>query len=161
MLCENCKTREATTHVKNRVNSKYSEYMLCDECARELGFSSFVSDIHSDVATFFDSLFSYALPARSSAVKCRKCGATYNDILEQRKIGCDECYDTFSSELSKIIKRVHGNSSYTGKVPKEFETQVKKENELKKMKEELDELVEKQAYEKAAELRDRIKELEA
>lgn len=160
MLCEKCKQREATTHVRNRVNSRYSEYMLCDECAREMGFSSFISDMHSDFTSFFDSLLSNALPERSGATRCRKCGASYTDILNDRRVGCEECYSTFKDELSKGIKRVHGSSSYVGKVPKAYEEQIRKENEIKKLKEELDECVKAQQYEKAAQIRDRIKEME-
>lgn len=161
MLCEKCKTREATTHVKNLVNSKYSEYMLCDDCARNMGFSSFISDMQSEFTSLFDSLFSNALPARSGATRCRKCGSSYTDIISRRRIGCDECFETFKDEIKNAVVRVHGNAVYSGKMPRRFEEEKKKEEQIKKLREELELCVRNEEYEKAASLRDEIRGLEA
>ena len=39
MLCKNCGKNPATTHIKTIVNGKLTEYDLCSECAREMGYT--------------------------------------------------------------------------------------------------------------------------
>ena len=41
MLCQNCGKNPATTHIKTIVNGKLTEYDLCSECAREMGYNNF------------------------------------------------------------------------------------------------------------------------
>ena len=84
---------------------------------------------------------------------CTLCGATVNDIIRTGKIGCAKCYEIFQNELDQIIKSIHGNVTHTGRAPGE----LGKMNTLKK---ELKEAINLQEFEKAAVLRDKIKNLE-
>lgn len=160
MLCEKCLKNEATTHVKNLINGEYSEYMLCDECSKNLGFSSLLSDINNEFSSFVDTMFSNALPARSGATRCKKCGSTYNDILSSRKLGCSSCFDLYKDEIKDSILSIHGDVTHVGKVPKNYYKKLENKKKVEKLKEELSLAVEKEEYEKAATLRDKIKEIE-
>ena len=84
--------------------------------------------------------------------------------MRSGKIGCADCYETFYDKLLPLLERLHGKTNHVGKIPNSFEEIAKEENtqnETEKLKAELDEAVKAQNYEKAAELRDRIKELES
>lgn len=166
MLCQHCQKNEATTHVKTMINGDYAEYRLCPECARELGYDSMFPDFTADFGGLLGSFLSAALPARSGATHCKLCGSTMNDIKKTGKVGCADCYDAFFSELMPTIRSIHGNTEHIGKRPViEYETV---EDEPKESGESLDDLkaqlkqaIEDENFERAAELRDKIKGMEA
>ncbi len=167
MLCQKCKKNEANTHVKSVVNGEYEEHMLCSECAKEMGYTNLFSDMHSDFNSILGSFFSNALPEKSQTTRCCVCGSTYHDIAKSGQVGCANCYELFLSELMPSIRRIHGNTTHCGKRPKlvekvEAETpEIKSEaSALDKLKVELQASIEEQNFELAAELRDKIKEME-
>lgn len=168
MLCQHCKEKQATTHVKSIVNGEYTEYMLCSDCAKKMGYTNLWSDMHSDIDSLFGSFFANALPARSGATRCRVCGSTYHDIASSGKVGCANCYDLFFGELMPSIRRIHGNTVHCGKKPSKDNTVVdntdnKSDNtdiQINELKSQLDAAVSEQNFELAAQLRDKIKELE-
>ena len=92
---------------------------------------------------------------------------SFDEFMEQGKFGCEECYDAFSPKIDSILKRIQGSNRYAGrklvgnKESKiEFEEKPeKKETEKEKLQRELKEAIEKENYEEAAKIRDKIKEL--
>ena len=171
MLCQHCKKNEATTHVKTMINGKYAEYRLCSECAHELGYDSMFPDFTTDFGGLLSSFFSNALPAISGAAHCKSCGSTLNDIKRTGKVGCADCYDTFFSELMPTIRSIHGDTDHKGKRPGAIEYTVNEENEpekadgsnegkIKSLRDELKKAIADENFERAAQLRDEIKELE-
>lgn len=166
MLCQHCQKNEATTHVKTMINGDYAEYRLCADCAREMGYGDMFPDFTADFGGMLSSFFSAALPARSGATRCKMCGSTLNDIKKSGKVGCAECYDTFYSELMPTIRSVHGNTDHRGKRPCVFcEASEKKEEKPSKdpaeqLKAELKTAIKEENFERAAQLRDQIKEME-
>ena len=167
MKCQKCKQREANTHVKKVVNGEYEELMLCSECAHAMGYDNvFDLEMPDMFGGLLQSFFTGALPARSGASRCPECGSTYGDITNTGKVGCSKCYEAFYSELLPSIKRIHGNTTHCGKVPltagnADVRVEAAQEDELKKMKAQLQKAIEEQNFELAAELRDKIKEKEA
>ena len=165
MLCQHCKKNEATTHVKTMINGKFTEYRLCPECAHELGYDNMFSDFNTDFGGLLSSFFSNALPAISGAAHCKNCGSTLNDIKRTGKVGCANCYDTFFSELMPTIRGIHGNTEHKGKRPDAIEYTVNAEksestDKVAALKAELKQAIEDENFERAAQLRDEIKELE-
>lgn len=165
MLCENCKSREANTHVKSVVNGEYQELMLCSECAKQMGYTNLFSDMHSDFNSLLGSFFSNALPARSETTRCNICGSTYHDIAKSGQVGCANCYDVFLSQLMPSIRRIHGNTTHCGKSPENHTEPVSADangNEMKlsDLKTQLDKAIAQQNFELCAKLRDEIKEME-
>lgn len=166
MLCQKCKKNEANTHVKSVVNGEYEEFMLCSECAKEMGYTNLWGDMNSDFNSILGSFFSNALPARSETTRCKTCGATYHDIAKSGQVGCANCYELFLSELMPSIRRIHGNTTHCGKRPNTLESKpldknkVNEVSEVGKLKKELKRAIEEQNFEFAAKLRDKIKEME-
>lgn len=169
MLCQHCKKNEATTVVKTMINGEYAEYRLCHECAHELGYDSMFPDFSADFGGLLSIFFSNALPAISGAAHCNTCGSTLNDIKRTGKVGCANCYDTFFSELMPTIRNIHGNTEHKGKRPNVIEYTVNEdkkdqtesaEDKLSALRAELKKAIEDENFERAAQLRDEIKELE-
>lgn len=166
MLCQKCKAKEANTHVKSVVNGEYEEYMLCSDCAKEMGYTNLWCDMNSDFNSILGSFFSNALPARSETTRCPVCGSTYHDIAKSGQVGCANCYELFLTELMPSIRRIHGNTTHCGKKPlistEENKTVMQSEesNTLNELKQQLSDAVNEQNFELAVELRDKIKEME-
>ncbi|MBE6733947.1 MAG: hypothetical protein E7563_01215 [Ruminococcaceae bacterium] len=167
MKCQKCKKNNATTHVKRVVNGEYEEYMLCADCAHDMGFQNMFDTSMPDMfGGLMKSFFGTALPARSQATRCPVCQSTAGDISNTGKVGCAKCYEVFFSHLMPYIKRIHGNTVHCGKspespaIPEKSQTEANKESEIANLKSELEKAVQEQNFEYAAELRDKIKELE-
>ncbi len=173
MLCEKCKKRTATVFYNENINGKTRSYSLCGECAAKLREKGELQDITSMIGSFadpfsqlHDQFFSgfFGMPTVKSipsAKKCPVCGSTYADIAANGKVGCPHCYETFRDELSGLIQSVHGTTSHTGNVPSRHRAMKEKKEKLTQLKQELQEAVQKEQFERAAELRDEIKSLEA
>lgn len=164
MKCQKCGKHEANTHIKRVINGEFEEYSLCSECAREMGYGNIFGDMAESFGSLFGSFFENALPARTQATRCETCGSGYADIARTGMVGCANCYDVFADRIMPTVRRIHGNTAHAGKnsrFAKKTEPKIEKEpTELEKLKAQLDEAVKNQEYEKAAQLRDKIKETE-
>lgn len=162
MLCQNCKKNEATTHIKRIVNGETTQAHLCSECAKSLGYDTMFSDFGFGFSDMLRSFFNEPVMASlgSHELRCERCGSTFNDIVRSGKIGCADCYETFYDKLLPSLERLHGKTSHEGKIPNRS-PEIKKKSELEELHEELDKAVSEQEYEKAAQLRDKIKALES
>lgn len=166
MLCQECKENAASLHFTKIVNGQKTEFHLCDSCAREKGdfipgskgFS--IHNLLSGLLDFEPSAGENALGAKPAILRCEQCGLTYNQFGKTGRFGCSECYKAFSGRLDPLFKRVHGNIAHVGKIPKRRGGVIRQRREVEQLKMELRQAVEQEEFEKAAELRDRIRGLE-
>lgn len=169
MLCDICKKNEANVHITKIVNGVKQELNVCEKCARDMGDFNFGGEMINFNSPFtFQNILSglvdyinQSTPAEeSSELVCKNCGTTYSEFREKGFLGCSECYKNFSSTLTPIIKRVQGNVEHTGKIPKKLGKDLIEKRQLLKLKEDLKKAVAAEEYEKAAQIRDEIKEME-
>ncbi len=158
MLCEKCGKREATTHIKKIINGDFSEHHFCSECAQEQGYDPFSDGIASEINNMLGGFLGMGVNTLAGTKRCPMCGSSYNDIINSSMVGCENCYKTFYRELLPTIKRIHGNTSHCGRKPaQQAET---RESRIENLKKQLSDAVAAQEFEKAAQLRDKIKEEE-
>lgn len=164
MKCQKCKVNDATTQVKRVVNGAYEEHILCADCAHEMGFDNVFDNSMPDMfGGLIKSIFGTALPARSQATRCSVCGSSYGDITNTGKVGCANCYEVFFSDIIPSVRRIHGNTVHCGKKPfsaSEHKAEEKTQPTTEDLKAELKAAIEEQNFERAAQLRDIIKERE-
>lgn len=159
MFCENCGKNTATTHIKHTLNGVMSEKHLCTECAAKLGYSMKFADSFSDILS---SMFGDTEIAQiGNEIKCEFCGASFSDIVNTGKIGCPECYTTFLDKLLPYLKRIHGNVKHIGKIPNNAPLAISNDKtRIISLRSELEKLIQNEEFEKAAKVRDEIRELE-
>lgn len=157
MLCQSCEKRQATTHIKTILNGELKEFNLCPECASKLGYGSFFGNFGFDLDKLFGSFLE---SSERGSKRCSFCGSSFEDIAKSGKIGCAHCYEQFYDDLLPSIRRIHGRTSHTGKLARSAGNEVRIRNEITQCRSELEKAIKTQEFEKAAELRDRIKELE-
>lgn len=159
MICENCGKNTATTHIKHTVNGVKTEKHLCTACAAKLGYTVNFSNSFSEILS---SMFGDNLPDTAENIKsCECCKTTFSDIVKTGKMGCPQCYTTFYEQLLPYIKRIHGNVNHIGKRPNRSPLAVSNnETRIMSLRSVLNELIQNEEFEKAAEIRDEIRSLE-
>ncbi|MCT4606258.1 MAG: UvrB/UvrC motif-containing protein [Marinisporobacter sp.] len=163
MLCEKCNKRPATVHLTKILNGQKMELHLCDECAKrneQVSFDTSFS-INNFLTSILDSIQDSPIKVDYvKATKCDHCGMTYGKFKQLGRLGCSKCYHAFEEKLNTLVKRIQGNESHIGKIPKKAGGSLRIKNDIKELKLKLNEAVKKEAYEEAVVFRDKIKELE-
>lgn len=165
MLCNKCNKNEATYYVEQNINGKVTKLALCPECAKEYNSSKFNPFVGLNL---LGGLFGVPAVKRDMSEKkrCTLCASTFDEIAKSGRVGCAECYKVFADELESSIKRIHGNVKHVGRNPhgdssaiEDTEAQEAEMDEVAALRNELNEAIAREDYEKAAELRDKIKAL--
>lgn len=175
MLCEKCNKNPATVHYRYNDNGSITELHLCSDCARNegiisqngmstKGFSSKYG-IGDDYfgALPFSSLFSqsYSKPKSLSLKVCPECGLSENELRNGGKLGCAQCYSTFSDIVDVMLRKMHMSNEYKGKAPEGLGEGMSLGSKLEKLRAEMQTAVDNQEYEQAAKIRDAIRRLES
>jgi protein arginine kinase activator len=163
MKCQSCGDADATVHFKEIKNDEVKELHLCERCAQEKGFHSVVQSDKVSLAAQFQWMAENISPdaeGSTGQVVCPDCGLRYSQFTRTGRLGCAGCYKAFLSQLHPILRRVHGSTRHTGKAPG-LEGKLRERRELlHRLHDQLEDAVHKEAFEKAAQLRDQIRELE-
>lgn len=165
MFCQECKERPATVHLTQMINGNKIETHLCEECAAQKGAVMFDLDNKFSISNLLGSFFgnNYNIPemkANAQLSSCPDCGMNFNDIRQTGKLGCARCYTSFERELQPSLRRIHGNRQHIGKIPLRGGEKVLLKRQIEKLKSDLQQSVANEEYEKAAQIRDQIKEIE-
>lgn len=163
MKCQFC-DNSATVHFKQVLEEGMMELHLCEPCAEKKGvtdLSSFSLDsLVNEEATFFDpDELADSSKADLSDAKCASCGFTYLDFKKVGRLGCSECYTVFEAEVSVLLKSMHRGEEHKGKSPSGMFEVLKLEKELDDARLKLGEAIQSEDFEKAAQIRDSIKQL--
>lgn len=166
MICENCKQRPA--HVKMTVTQNGEPFTrhLCDVCASQLHPLQQQQDpltIHQLLTNWFTPEQQTKQSEREkSQWSCPSCGWTYERFVHKGKFGCAKCYETFGNALPPVMKRLHnGNGEHVGSVPEAFEETRAVKRRIEDIRARMQTAIAEEEFEKAAELRDQARELEA
>ncbi len=160
MLCELCNKNGATVHYTEIINNETAEMHLCEDCAREKGA---LIKPQFPLADLLAGLADFQVPStveKGRSWKCLRCGLTYTGFRKSGRLGCGQCYYTFKDGLTSLLKRVHGSSEHVGKVPALAGREAGVSHVLRGLRERLHQAIQKEEFEEAATLRDRIKEME-
>ncbi|OZU87221.1 hypothetical protein CIL03_17520 [Virgibacillus indicus] len=170
MNCQECQERPATLHFTQVINGNKTEVHVCEVCAKTKGYMAYPEEGYS-LHNLLSGLFNFESVKKENQqgktykqmqeLQCPKCDMTFSEFKRIGKFGCAECYETFSSRLDPIFRRVHsGNTKHFGKIPKRKGGDLHTKKQLDSYKAELQSLIETEAFEEAAQVRDKIKALE-
>ncbi|MFD2043205.1 UvrB/UvrC motif-containing protein [Ornithinibacillus salinisoli] len=170
MQCQECQKRPATLHFTQVINGNKTEVQLCEVCAKEKGYMSYPEEgysLHNLLTGLFNFDSSQVKNAQGTQfqqmkeLQCSKCNMTFSEFKRVGKFGCAECYHTFATHLDPIFRRVHsGNTKHHGKIPKRKGGSLHLKKQVDTYKAELQNLIVNEAFEEAATVRDKIREIE-
>jgi protein arginine kinase activator len=169
MLCDKCKTNPAAVRIVKIVNGVKQELNICESCAKSSQEFGMPGDMKMQAPFTFQNVLSGLVDyinqssntPRSTEVVCSKCGMSYSEFKKMGLMGCGECYKNFSQFITPVIKRVQGNPEHIGKVPIKSGKEIMEKKQMEALREQLQKAIISEEYEKAAELRDKIRELQS
>lgn len=165
MQCQLCQKNEATIHLTEINDGVRTEMHLCESCAQQQGVAVKgpipLNELLSSLLVAQpdeDELFAGTEPERS----CPRCGFTLEQFRKEGLLGCPYDYEVFNKPLLPLIERAqNGKTSHCGRVPSKTPPDTKKQILLSTLRERLETAVKNEDYERAAELRDQINQMES
>lgn len=175
MLCQKCHKKTASVFISSIINGQETRMYLCSDCAKDYPLFDFnfqepfsIKDVMDKFKINEDSssgdegenLLATDKDSKDKEIICPNCYSTYEEYRETGKLGCSRCYEAFEEQIKPILKNIYGYEEYIGKIPKKDDSHIYISNEIRILKEDLNRAVEQEEYEKAANIRDKIKDLE-
>jgi protein arginine kinase activator len=159
MTCDVCKTNTATVYLTQIVDGNMKKINLCESCSKDKGVSDPTGFALADLLLGLGE--TQQVEQAQSTEHCPTCGFTQADFKKTGRLGCSECYLTFSEGLASLIKAMHKGTKHTGKVPVRIFRDIVRTGRLTELKRTLEDAVSKEDYESAATIRDEIRQLES
>ncbi|MDI6450666.1 UvrB/UvrC motif-containing protein [Anaerobaca lacustris] len=164
MQCQICNKRTATIHLTEISEGVRNEMHICEQCAAEQGIAAqsqmSINELLSNLLASQPS-DEELLGGADEVSACPNCGFTLDRLRKDGTLGCPHDYEVFQHSLLPLIQHAHnGRSTHCGKVPSKVPCETKKLVELSSLRQELEQAVRDEDYERAAELRDRMKQQE-
>ncbi len=170
MLCQQCQKSNATVHIDEvqtflgpgETGNQVEQHHLCETCAQAMELPG--SEVqHKPMDEVWKLLQMSALKGKKQAPKnvrrCPACGTTEESLRRKGRLGCSECYETFSEYLEGLLERMHGASTHSGRVPGQCPETSRRQRRVAEAQGELDRAVQEEDFERAAELRDEVQRL--
>lgn len=148
MKCQNCGKNTASWHYRSDINGKVTEEHLCSECAEKRGGE----DVFSEFDSIFDGFFS---PMDSFFGSGRSLFGNFGSFMMPTLM---------MPRVRLVLHEKDGETEAEEKTEKE--TAAKEDPELSRrrrinaLREQMKAAAEKEDYEQAAQLRDKLHELE-
>ena len=158
MKCQKC-TKPATLHITEILGEdQFEELHLCEECAHKYLYEPAKAGAGKTAAVpQSDEGEEVGTPNH----ECPVCGIKFVEFRNSGRLGCPHDYQEFRDELLPLLENIHGDPPrHTGKVPRRLPQNKQTQSELMQLRKQLLQAVNKEAYEEAARLRDRIRQLE-
>ncbi len=165
MKCQYCE-KPATFHITELTGDKPSELHFCEEHVRvyltqldepqeaPAGLAGVLAQ-HLKVGQAAADL------ARLDQQACPICGVTFYEFRHAGRLGCPHDYNCFREELEPLIMNIHGATEHKGKRPKRGAYGADHQARLIQLRREMREAIEQEDYERASQLRDEIRRIEA
>ncbi len=161
MLCQDCNENQATVHLTQIINNEKMVLSLCKDCAATRGFHSPLDNVPFPLAEilsgFIQQEFSPQQKSQLPDMECTNCGLTFEEFANKGRFGCGECYNAFRPRLETIMRKIHGSSLHRGKLPITAEDETLPVMEEERLEDELKKAIEGEDFERAADLRDKLK----
>ncbi|GHU74051.1 DNA methylase [Clostridia bacterium] len=155
MLCENCHQQPATVHLTTIAGGEKTEQHLCAACCQKhkqaltmAGMSTLLLNLLQGAAVHTDE---------HPTIRCDTCGQTYDEFQKTGMLGCPKCYESFRSQLTPLLNRIHGKAQHTGRAPSRTEEESHVRRRMESLKREMDRAVADEDFELAAQIRDELR----
>ena len=159
MKCQSCSSA-ATVHLTDIVNGHKKELHLCQQCAEK---QQLLKKQEFNLPAILQLLFGQHIGQPNdelARLTCPSCGIKYMEFRAEGRLGCPNDYQEFKAELQGLLENIHGETRHCGKTPRRLPQNKQTQQELAQLRKQLNQAVNKEAYEEAARLRDRIRQLE-
>jgi protein arginine kinase activator len=156
--CDKC-GKPATVHLTEIADGNKVEKHLCEDCAASEGIT--VKSNLPISQLLEDFILQSAGREDTSDLRCDVCGLSFAEFRQRGSLGCPNDYDAFAEALDPLLRQAQeGAGQHIGKVPRRAGADQAKQNAILRLRADLKKAVAAEDYERAAEMRDRLKEME-
>ncbi len=155
--CQYC-GKPATIHLTDILQKKKRETHLCEECARvkKILPKSGGAGVALNLQALVQIVLGQQAMGDPEEMTCPDCGISYADFRAVGRLGCANDYTIFEKPLEHLLSKVHRATEHAGKTPLRHRLRV----EMEDLQRELKAAIASEEYERAAALRDRIRQKE-
>jgi protein arginine kinase activator len=159
MQCSICKEKPATVHLTQIVGDKMQKLDLCEDCAKAKGVNDPAGFALADLMLGLGASQEIEQAGGGVETKCPRCGFSQGDFKKSGRLGCPECYLAFAEGLAGLLKTMHKGTQHAGKAPEALRASRENADRLKALQKKLSKAIETEDFERAAALRDEIKQI--
>ncbi len=165
MKCQHCE-KPATFHITELTEPNGPSVLhLCEEHARTFLSNEGTATPASALSSMLAKQLKIEKVAEETATADKKtcpiCGNTFADFRKGGRLGCAYDYVAFEVLLEPLLVNIHGALQHMGKVPTNQTGSPERQHRLMQLKVEMKESVDKEDYEAASRLRDKISAVES
>ena len=159
--CEQCGSPRGLVKLTQVVNDKVTKHVLCEECAKKRGIHSPPDVAELSLPAALERIVEGEADRTRAEVECPYCALSFEELRDGGLLGCPQCYETFGDRLTTLFRRVHRAERHVGKVylPPDA-TASDHERVVAGLRRRLERAVSAEDFERAAELRDRLRATE-
>lgn len=166
--CPKCRKRAASVKLVRIVEGKARSIYLCEPCAAEVTpFLKQPFTLQEAIEKVLTQLVQKQSDEQeteegASGPQCPSCGTTFGAYRKSFLLGCAQCYQTFEGMLDPQLRRFHGSTRHIGRAPRVIRKPPGDvEATMAVLKKKLAVAVSSEDFEKAVQLRDRIRHLQS
>ncbi len=157
-LCEQC-GEQATVHLCLPISGQEPvEHHLCSHCAEQKNLLVGKELQISQIVQMMMNKYGSEGNDKLARLSCPACGLHYTEFRTQGRLGCPHDYEAFRLGLLPLLERIHRKTVHIGKRPRQ--RPVATQAEVIALRKLLRDAVQLENFERAAELRDLIRQKE-
>jgi len=162
MKCDLC-DKPAVVHEVILRNGVKQELHLCEEHAEKQGYAlPGQPPLEKILQQFVMASEPKGGSAAAAVAACEECGLTLADFRRSGVLGCAACYEAFARPLEGIIRRAqNGGTHHVGHAPRRQGMSIDRQLMIGRLVKDLEDAVAAEEFERAAELRDRLRRIES
>lgn len=163
MKCQHCE-KPATFHITELTEPGGPQILhLCEEHARgyltQEGSSTPAASVASVLAKQLKLGQTADELAKLDQKECPVCGITFFDFRNAGRLGCPYDYTAFEQDLIPLLINIHDAEEHRGKRPKRQAPSADLQAELIQLRREMEDAIEREDYERASEIRDKLQSM--
>lgn len=155
--CQNC-PKEKTIHLTQIIGGSLKKVDLCADCPNAKNLTD------SQTFGLADQLLGMGATANmehvSDSETCGNCGFTLRDFRKTGRLGCSLCYHTFFPGVERVLNDTQKGTEHVGKRPARQKERETLRARVEEINEEMGTAIAEEDYEKAARLRDELRQCE-
>lgn len=160
--CSQCGAADSVIELTQIEAGEVRKVLLCAKCAAEKGIQTPGAYTDTPLGGLLAALGGASAipeaPAGGGNELCPGCGAGLDDFRQTGRLGCEQCYDTFSESLGELLRRLHGSALHAGRAPAGHGATTQPAESVPVLKERLRQAVAAEQFELAAQLRDQLRD---
>ena len=157
MKCDFC-SETASVHITDMSNGKRRELHLCGGCSEKEKNGELKQQLNVEqIVKGIIAAYAGELVGELAKLACPYCGTKYMEFRSKGRLGCPADYEVFQKGIMPMLSRIHGSTEHKGKCPQRGSNASGPKAEMIRLRRELQTAVEREDYEQAAQLRDKIR----